>query len=244
MRLSRRTLVALADALSGNGHTWFNKKFYELGLESADPGGNLGTRALGLVRALENPSHAPAEQGPDEKEREATLLELAEDSIRTRPIGSNLLEDALKVDGFEYQDGRLVPTTPEPVALAPEISALESGLSASGFQTAATHYRQAVDNLTDGNAEACNGQVRSYLEDLFCELGARYTGKKRDDPAASLSDLRDAGYLDWAEWNTFRGFWQACQDKGPHRGLSDFEEALYRTHVATAVGRYLLSKLD
>ena len=39
----------------------------------------------------------------------------------------------------------------------------------------------------------------------------------------------------------FRYFWGGIQDKGPHTGLTTHDEALYRLHVGTAIGHYLVN---
>ena len=88
------------------------------------------------------------------------------------------------------------------------------------MSVAAAHYRQAYESFVAGNWEAANGQVRSFVEDVLIEVGRRETSKVRSDPSASLQDLRSQGFLDDPEWQTFKGFWQGIQDRGPHRGLS------------------------
>ncbi len=140
-----------------------------------------------------------------------------------------------------FEDGHLRPTTPGAAALAPQISAFEAELANRGFNVAAQHYHQAVDNFTDGNFEACNGQLRSYMEDFFVRLCRALTGHQTGNPNAALQTLR-GNHLDDEEWNIFRYFWGGIQDNGPHAGLTNAEEAFFRLHTATAAGRYLLRK--
>ena len=94
----------------------------------------------------------------------------------------------------------MVPTTPAPAALGPELSQLESDLEKRGFDPAVTHYRQAVDNFVGRYWEAANGQIRSFAEDLFIGVGGLLTGENRSDPIAALQDLRNAQYLDAPEF--------------------------------------------
>ena len=56
-------------------------------------------------------------------------------------------------------------------------------------------------------------------------------------------DLRNAERLEDDEFHYFRSFWASIQERGPHAGLSDREEALFRLHVGTASATYLLGKL-
>lgn len=112
-----------------------------------------------------------------------------------------------------------------------------------GFNVAATHYRQAVDNFTDGNFEACNGQLRSFQEDLVREAARRHGQQQTAGVDVCLQHLRNSGRLDAEEWNIFRSLWNGIQNNGPHAGLTTEEEARFRLHMLTAAGRYLLIKI-
>jgi hypothetical protein len=158
------------------------------------------------------------------------------------PVVTGMLA-SLEVDGLAVRDGRLIPTTPGPATLGPEISGLESDLQTAGLGVALRHYQQANDNLAQGNFEAANGQVRSFVEDLAISVCRLVTTREFNDASAALQHLRQSGFLDASEFNTCRGFWDASHTNGPHHGLSNQDEALFRLHVATAIGRYLLRKV-
>lgn len=235
MALARRTLAELGRAIgSKHSHAEVGALFYELGLEHLDPHGNLLTRGIGVVQALEKTR--------DQAELEKAALELAERVLAMPGPPLTALAENLQIEGYQYANGRLVPTTPAPAALGPELSLLEQQLDRRGFTTAATHYRQAVDNFVKQNWESCNSQIRSFVEDLVLSIGEHVTKNKRSDPNAGLQDLQSSGHLDHAEFNQFRAFWAGIQDNGPHRGLSHEAEALFRLHASTILGRYLLAK--
>jgi hypothetical protein len=241
MRFSRKTLRSLADLLEvSNGHSGLSALFFEFQLDHADSLGSKAARAIRFVKALEEKCEAQTS--------DASVFELIERSLRDLPSGARpnqrvSLETALELDGFEFANDKLIATTPEPAALAPQISALESELKQRGFEIALKHYQQAVDNFTRGNPEAANSQLRPFVEDLFVMLCKGQCPQNSEDAGNCLQHMRATGKIDDAEWNTFRSFWHSVQDKGPHRGLSPDEEALYRLHVATAIARYLLAKL-
>jgi len=242
LRVSRRTLVSLARVLSEvHSHTTIDTLAYELGLEQAAVGQNKLARCVALVRALE----AACTQANDDR----SLLELVQNTLASlnswqRGNLGNLpgLLAALMVDGFEFRDKTLLPTTPGPATLAPQVSALEQDLESRGLVVAAAHYRQASENLVQGNFEASNGQIRSFLENLFISTCARVTERNFPDPTAALQHMRNEGLLEPSEWNTCRGLWDLSQTNGAHHGLSNSEEALFRLHFATALARYLLHR--
>jgi len=153
------------------------------------------------------------------------------------------LREALAADGWLFESGKLRPTTPSPAALAPEISELEKNLKELGFTTAITHYRQAVDNFSSGNYEATNGQLRSFLENLYIEICSEKTGTTVSDAVGALQRLRQAQQLDVGEFNLTRGLLEVSNQRGAHQGLTDRQEAQFRLHFSTALGRYLISRL-
>ena len=188
MHFSRKTLVRLSETMPRVfSHAQLTTLVYEYGTEAADDTtANLLSRSLRLLRALE--------ASPEEDIAEQSVREIIERVLNNPDLRrlSPALIASLEIDGFEYQDHRLVVTTPGPAALAPEISALEAAMRARGFTVAAQHYRQAADTFTDGNFEAANGQLRSAFEDLFPRICSALLGTNPDNPGAALQQLRNA----------------------------------------------------
>ncbi len=194
MKYSDKTLSELCRALGAviPDHAELELVFLEHGLPYDQFSGGIRPRVNGLVMTL---------RGRDDGN--ASLTRLIEYVLRRRGAGwepADRLLHALRLDGFEWRDGKLVPTTPEPVALADELSRLERDLQGLSMSVAAAHYRQAYESFVAGNWEAANGQIRSFVEDFFIEIGRRVTSKVRSDPSASLQDLRNQGFLDEPEW--------------------------------------------
>lgn len=208
---------------------------YEFGVDWQMEGGTLKELAGSLVRATENLE-------PTEKAEEG-LVRLVKYAFKHVHVAfDNPLVHALRVDGFEWNGSTLVPTTPSPAALGPETTTLERQLKKVGFEVARTHYRQSYDSFVDGRWEACNGQIRSFMEDLLIQAGKFHSGKPRDDPQAALGDLRSS-LLEDSEWNFARSLWSILHTSGAHRGLSECQKSLFRLHVATAFARYLLGRV-
>jgi hypothetical protein len=245
MRFLRGTLAALARTLAGVGHSELDVLFYRYGLEDDQVRGNCTCldKALAFVKAVEG-RKTPAEAEQILSEAIQRVLSRVREWHLHKHKGLTTLLAALNLDGFDFRNGRLVAATPAPAMLAPEMSALESDLAAMGMVTASEHYRQATDNFTDGNWEASNGQTRSFLEDFLITACERESGRAFRDPNGALQHLRDTTFLDAEEWNILRSLWSGVQNNGPHRGLSSDQEALFRVHMATAVARYLVHKLQ
>jgi hypothetical protein len=241
--LSKRTTAALARVIDEFGAGDIPTLKYEFELEGYGRGYGMDTGGLGVVRAIED------RYGPEDARK--ILLEIAERVLRARAewelTGSSdtvtLLLTGLEIDGLAFTGGRLLPTTPSPAVLAPQLSALERQLDARGLAVALAHFQQAHDSFARGNHEASNGQVRPFVENLAIELCREQSGTEFDNAPAALQHLRQAGRFDDAEWNMCRGFWDGIQDNGPHHGLTTDQEALFRLHTATALARYLLWRL-
>ena len=238
MKYSDKTIAELCRALGAavSTHAEMDLLFLELGLSGHNCSGGVRPRSNALVSAARqlNP--------PDAEKALTALIKYVLEYNRPDGAPTEKLIRALRLDGFDWRDGALAPTTPEPAELAAELSALELDLQELGLNVASVHYRQAHESFVAGNWEAANGQIRSFIENLLIELGRRQTSKARSDPAAALQDLRNCSFFDDPEWQMLRAFWKSIQDNGPHHGLSDEQEALFRLHVATSVARYAIHK--
>lgn len=236
LRFNNKTIAQLCRALGAvvGTHAELQRLFLEYNLFYSDFTGGIDPRCNALVTSLT--------QRSDADNAITTLIEyvLERGGSDFGPT-ENLLR-ALRVDGLEWHDRKLVPTTPKPAELATELSQLELDLKDLGLTVASVHYRQAYESFVAGNSEAANGQIRSFMENLLIEVAKRQTTKTRSNAAAALQDLRDARFFDEPEWQMVRGFWHGIQDKGPHHGLSDEQEALFRLHIATSIARYAMHK--
>ncbi len=236
MAISGKTKAALIRAVASQDNSEISLLAIEVGLEGRAEGRNRRERCMSLVRAIET----------DFEPHDALklLLELAEQRLKSysewefeRNNDAVALRRALELDGYAFDGQRLLPAVPGAVTLEQEISLLEASLCNLGLNVALTHYQQAVENFVRNNSEAANGQVRPFLEDIFLTLCHQQTGRQFKDASAALQHLRNTGWLDDGEWNHLRQFWADIQDNGPHRCLSDADEALFRLQVATAIAR-------
>jgi len=163
MPISSKTKAALIRFIAKKSNSEISLLAFEIGFDGRAAGTNRLDRCRALVRAIEK------ERLPNDAS--SLLLELAEQELKSSTVWhlqndpeTIALRQALEIDGYIFQDGHLLPSTPAPVSLHAEISLLEIQLQNAGFQVARTHYQQALDNFIQGNSEAANGQLRSFLE--------------------------------------------------------------------------------
>jgi hypothetical protein len=246
LALSGRTIAELIEHVAeAYTHTQLDTLFVRVGADQYLTGGAANKEA----KVQQVVSGAQSSLG--EPEADQLLLSIAQDFLSRYDCPSNELPDspramtdALGADGWEWTGHALVPTTPSPVNLAPEVTGLDAELTAAGLAIAVSHYRQAVENFTAGRYESANGQLRSFLENLAIELCQRATGRALDDPGAALQHLRQTGQIDGGEFNIGRGLLEVSNTRGAHHGLSTNRESLFRVHTSTAFARHLLARLE
>ncbi len=242
--LSGRTRAALAECIDDcYTHSQIGALLTRFDVEPS--AGNKLVKSTALVRELHE--RGDGDGGP--------VLDLARTVLEDR-FNGNVLDkegntnrylrpviDALRVDGYEMVNGRLVSAGLGSLPMAEQISLLETRLRDRGMPVAAQHYRQAVDSFTDGRLEASNGQLRSCLEDVLLDLVTRQ-GKTTSDPKGAAEMLRAAGRLDGDEARLLQGLVGVSNQRGAHRGTTTAEEATFRLHTTTAVLRYLLARVQ
>ena len=236
MSYSNKTIAELCRALAAAviSRAELDLVFLENNLPSDQIGEGLQPRSNALVNALLN-----------REDTEAALTRLVEYVLERKGAGSaasDRLLQSLRIDGFEWHEGRLVPTTPQPASLHPELSQLELDMQALNLSVAAQHYRQAYESFVASNWEAANGQIRSFMEGFLIALGNIETTNVPSNTWQLFRTFKNEGFFDCAEWQMLKGFWQGIQDNGPHYGLSNEEEALFRLHPATSIARYAIHK--
>lgn len=250
MRFSSKTLSLLSQLIQYaiGTHNDIDLLIQEFDLQDEVQGLTVIEKGRQLVKQL-------GEEVKSDPLKENMIIELIE-HILVRPQLRNCssvhisdtydrFRESLLLDGFGIGDNlKLFPHTPEPASLAPQLSKLEQNLESCGLSVALTHYQQAYKNFTDGHYESCNGQIRSFAENLIPEICKRITGVELiNNPSAALHNLQQKNKIDKNEEGMFKNFWSHIQDEGPHQGVTTESEALYRLHMATVIARYLMEKL-
>jgi hypothetical protein len=250
LRFSGATAAALIDVVADvYTHGELDVVFIGLDAEGQDlfENGERGNKLQRVSNVVTYLRHSPR------KKSEPCMLDLVKELLEER-VGEHVytadgsvhpryekLIASLRADGFEFKDGMVVRSTPDPAAMAPEMSALEQDLDNRGFTIALKHYRQAIDSHRSENLEASNGQLRSFLENLLIEVCTEETGKIAKDPKGAVDRLVNAAAIDGDEAQLLKGLLGLSNKRGAHHGLTDEEEALFRLHFSTAAARYLLA---
>ena len=140
---------------------------------------------------------------------------------------------------------RFLPLDDPTAPMTEAITALEADLERLGLDVAASHYRQAVEALTDGRHESANGQVRALLEEVVVRAAVTvgFQRTKQGDGGQAIRYLINCRHLDpAADADYIRGLWGMTHTNGPHPGTTTAGEARFRLQAITSAVHYLLDK--
>ena len=207
--------------------------------------------------AKKNPDH---ETVSGSNVMDEIVEEAAEIVKELRNRGANSLQyeafiHALARDGFTLTDEEILQKTLPPIADLPEADdELHELLDKLGMAQAKGHLDQAIDNHSRGQWAAANGQLRTFIEDLFNEIFRRLEPTRANDQLTSenrreLLASRKSPFLQESlgEWgqqgkNFINGVFKRLHNEGSHPGLSDEEDCTFRLHLVLMVARYYLRR--
>jgi hypothetical protein len=149
---------------------------------------------------------------------------------------------------------QLLPVDPDAIPVSTEITALEAELARRGYTEALGHYRSAVDNFTDQDHPASNGQLRNMVESLVKHLAIDHTGYTDNGRSGQGGPAIHTLYTPGGQppavvgqplpendgGRMLHGIWNILHSNGPHPGLSNADEARIRMQLCTALARFLL----
>jgi len=156
------------------------------------------------------------------------------------------LVQALRVDGYDLLDGRVVPFLSPSVEPAAEQGVLESRLDGLGLSDARNHLDQAVDNATRGNWEAANAQLRAFMEGVCDAITERlYDGEgKPPTRGRARKHLASVGFLNGDEDELLKSFFKVLSGEGSHPGTSAGDDSHRRRLMAFSLANYYIERLQ
>ena len=246
--LSSKSIAVLAEAIEAeNTATTMGTLFLKAEVDGWEPSepANKQDRAVKLLKNLRSDNSKEANAGATELSR----LVLA--AGKPKPYGTSeptahwqALRDALAADGWEFDEAsdQLVPTVPG-LPVTDEVSWIETDLRRRGWNTAASHYCQAIDAFASGNWASANSQLRTFFEELVLKAGDVPPNSAAGQVQKAFDALHDANKLVDGEKQFGKALWKLLHANGSHPGLSDQDESRFRLLALTGYARYLLSRV-
>ena len=155
-------------------------------------------------------------------------------------------QQALRVEGLDLVEGKIVPFLSPTVEPHQEQGVLEARLERWGFAVAARELNDAVDLASEGKWESANGQVRSFLEGLCEAIAATIHSGSGKVPVrgAARKFLAEQCFLSQEESTLLKSLFQVLHGEGSHSGTSSSDDCHRRRLMAVSMANYYLELLD
>lgn len=245
---SRPTLVDVFSLFSNQSHSVLDKFFFKYGIdEYTISASNKENKVLAAVRYLiANPDAKGILGGNMAYEMVEEILgfyienEYSFDRESGEFNGYPKLKRLLLKDGIEIRDGQLVRMVDSTINYVENESLLLKLLDKYNFSIAKGHYTQAVNAFTRGEWAACNGQIRTFVEELLSKLAEDITGNKYRTSHEARTALSQSSpklfYPELNEWlgngtGYFETFWKRLHPHGSHPGLSSENDSMFRLNI-------------
>nr|WP_154985633.1 hypothetical protein [Paenibacillus xylanexedens] len=156
-------------------------------------------------------------------------------------------------DGFVIEDNKLIRTFDTTIDFSENENLLERLLNKYGLDTAKGHYEQARNSFNRGDWAACNGQLRSYVEEICNVIAKKITGQSFTDSHRARIALSQTDppifYKNLNEWEDngkgyFETFWRRLHPEGSHPGLSSEEDSIFRLNLVQISSLEILRRYD
>jgi len=158
------------------------------------------------------------------------------------------LDTALRADGFHVHEGELIPIISSFVEPVKEEALVETLLDKYGFGIAKNHLKQSYENYVEGNWEAANGALRSFLQDVFDQIALLIAPGEAGQKAPGGDRrqlLQEKGFIESnTEAKLVSSFFQFASYKGSHPGISNESDSRLRRYMAVALASYYLEKSE
>jgi hypothetical protein len=169
------------------------------------------------------------------------------------------LYNSIKRDGYTINNEIVTPLLPEELITGNVENELFRLLDSNGFAIAKGHLEQAIENHSNGNWAAANGQFRTFMESLLISISNQLIPNRicagfsnaiqwLSNPAilnpVFLSPLLNEVSSPICDKPYINGLWKRLHPTGSHPGLSDDEDSTFRYHTLIVFARYLLNRLE
>lgn len=258
---SRATIIDIMSLLENmSTHATLDTYAYRYGLEEIAIGSSKQQRVLAIgIYLINNPQlHGILSDN--------LMYEIVEDIIN-RAVNNDYYFDSninefinypqlrrlLLKDGFTIDNGKLVRIISYDLNFNNNETLLENLLNKYNLDIAKGHYNQASNAFNRGDWAACNSQLRSYVEELLNKLSEKITGtapaSSQDAKIALAKCNPPIFYKQLNEWldngqGFFETFWKRLHPEGPHPGLSDEYDSMFRLNLVQISTLEVLRRYD
>ena len=251
-RLGRRSIAVLIEWLDSNKtDTEINQLLFKHGLNDRYSGSNKMSRLGNVFQplVLENADESEAEKA---KELFEEVVAKFSNSGGWSPSSESanefysMFQQALRLEGADLVEGRVVPFLSPSVEPEREQGVLEFRLERWGFTVASNHLNNAADLAAIEKWEPANGEVRNFLEGVCDAITATIYSGAGNVPTRGKARqyLADQSFLSPKESDLLKALFQVLHGEGGHSGTSSSDDCHRRRLMAVSMANYYLEHLD
>ena len=249
--LGRRSIAALIEVMV---HYWTDTEIEHLlfkhGLKERYSGPNKKSRLGNVFYPLAHEDDDKSEIDNARSLRDEVVGDLMDRgtwpdySERDRIIYESF-RGALRVDGADLVEGRIVSFLSPSVEPDREQGVLESRLKQYDFGVARKHLDNALDLASNSKWEPANGEVRSFLESICEAIASMIYLDSGEAPVRGEARkfLAELGFLNDKESDLLRSLFQVLHGEGGHAGTSSSDDCHRRRLMAVSMANYYLERL-
>jgi hypothetical protein len=176
--------------------------------------------------------------------------EIYDDDPSSAPPSHSLLR-ALRMDGYDIREGRIVPLEDLEAEMNQEISMIYRRIEVLGWEDIRRNLKQAHENYVNGNYESCNAMLRTALEATLLHIATDLAGGVDNIPNSNAARLeaghvrnylRQQAFTSEDEHQFVRTLYGFASPEGSHPGISNEVESRLRRLMIVGCMQYCLEK--
>ncbi|MBK5482680.1 hypothetical protein JFV29_12385 [Peribacillus sp. TH16] len=184
------------------------------------------------------------------------LVNLSEDILRAEHKLQGKLINSLELDGYKYNNGKLILSEVDILEVEEETGVLESlytELDLNNRETALHHLKLSSEHYLAAKWDDSISNSRKYMESVLREIAYSYNEKiKRsklsnriyESPREVRSFLESEGILETKETKTIAAVYGLLSNTGSHPYIADNDQARLLRHLSLTITQFVMLRFE
>ncbi|MGW8428143.1 hypothetical protein ACWGJQ_22020 [Peribacillus simplex] len=184
------------------------------------------------------------------------LVNLSEDILRVQHKLQGKLINSLELDGYKYNNGKLILSEVDILEVEEETGVLESlytELNLNNREMALHHLKLSSEHYLAAKWDDSISNSRKYMESVLREIAYSYNEKiKRsklsnriyESPREVRSFLESEGILETKETKTIAAVYGLLSNTGSHPYIADNDQARLLRHLSLTITQFVMLRFE
>ncbi|MEW6066077.1 MAG: hypothetical protein AB1538_13095 [Bacillota bacterium] len=174
------------------------------------------------------------------------IIEILYGKIGDKKSSWSNIEDALRADGYEIENGKVVLSLPQSGEVKQIYDKIEKKLGKMGLGVPLRHLEQARENYNLQLWESANASIRSFLEAVFNEIAEKlptYPQNGIDQGGKRRQFLAEVNFISKDESELLKHLFKILHTSGSHPGISNESDCSSRILMSVGIAWRVLSRV-